>query len=373
MKKMRLGLIAIIALSLCSCAQSPGSASAPPYAARSEGEPQAGAFHSSPAECLTESEESGLLQATKAAEAPGAENLPEPSPQVPEASFSLGDVEPYSGQPYTVVGDNVPFFSEEELVADSFESYSKLDELGRCGPAYACVGLDLMPTQERGEIGNVRPTGWHTVKYNGIIDGNYLYNRCHLIGYALSGENANERNLITGTRYLNVQGMLPFESRVAEYVTETGNHVLYRVTPVFEGENLLASGALMEAESVEDRGEGVSFCVYVYNVQPGIAIDYATGESAIAPDVQVPDSIEAPSQEPSSESFADSSPEPDTEHSQEEPPQGKTYILNTNTKKFHYPSCSSVKQMKEKNRQDYTGSRDDVISMGYDPCKNCNP
>lgn len=316
MKKRRLGLIALVVLMLCSCAQPRDLASAP---------------------------------------------------QISDVPFSILDIEPYSGEPCAAVNGNVPFFSEEELAADSFESYSELDELGRCGTAYACVGLDLMPTKERGEIGNVRPTGWHTVKYNGIIDGNYLYNRCHLIGYALSGENANERNLITGTRYLNVQGMLPFENEVAEYVTETGNHVLYRVTPVFEGENLLASGVLMEAESVEDRGEGVSFCVYVYNVQPGIAIDYATGESAIAPDAQMPESTEAPSQEPAQETSTDPI------LPQEGEPQGTAYILNTNTKKFHYPSCNSVKQMKEKNKQDYTGSRDDVISMGYEPCKNCNP
>lgn len=258
--------------------------------------------------------------------------------------FSSRDAEPYSGQPYATINGNVPYFTEEELTTDSFELYSELDELGRCGPAYACVGLDLMPAEERGEIGNIKPSGWHTVKYNDIVDGNYLYNRCHLIGYLLSGENANEKNLITGTRYLNVQGMLPFETEVAEYVTETWNHVLYRVTPIFQGDNLLASGVLMEAESVEDRGQGVSFCVYVYNVQPGIAIDYATGESAVAPDAHVPDSAAEVS-----------------------------YILNTNTRKFHFPSCSSVKQMKEKNRQEYTGTRDEVTSMGYEPCQNCNP
>ena len=193
-------------------------------------------------------------------------------------SFSLDDVPAYSGEPYVVLDDNEPAFSQEDRTSTtSFESYSPLDALGRCGTAYANVGTDLMPTEDRGEIGQVKPTGWHTVKYD-CVDGKYLYNRCHLIGYQLTGENANEENLITGTRYLNVDGMLPFENLVADYVQETDNHVLYRVTPVFEGDNLVASGVQMEAWSVEDEGDGVCFNVYVYNVQPGVTIDYATGE-----------------------------------------------------------------------------------------------
>lgn len=184
----------------------------------------------------------------------------------------------YSEQPYIAINNNMPTF--EEVSTKSFESYSSLDELGRCGVAYACIGKDLMPTEERGSIGSVKPTGWQTVKYD-IVDGKYLYNRCHLIGFQLSGENANERNLITGTRYMNVEGMLPFENMVADYVKETGNHVMYRVTPVFEGDNLLASGVQMEAYSVEDDGEGICFNVYVYNVQPGITIDYTDGDSAL--------------------------------------------------------------------------------------------
>lgn len=184
--------------------------------------------------------------------------------------------------PYTVVNDNVPYFSDEDLTrTDAFETYSELDYLGRCGVAYANICQELMPTEERGEIGSVKPSGWHTVNYHEYVDGNYLYNRCHLIGYQLSGENANEKNLITGTRYLNVEGMLPFENEVAEYVEKTGNHVLYRVTPVFDGDNLVASGVQMEAYSVEDQGTGVMFNVYCYNVQPGITIDYATGESQL--------------------------------------------------------------------------------------------
>lgn len=194
--------------------------------------------------------------------------------------ITLADIPEYSGEPFVAVEGNEPDFSEDELTVQSFESYSELDSLGRCGTAYACVGRDLMPTEERGSIGQVKPTGWHTVKYE-QVDGKYLYNRCHLIGYQLSGENANEKNLITGTRYMNVEGMLPFENMVADYVKETENHVLYRVTPIFEEDNLLASGVQMEALSVEDEGEAVSFNVFVYNSQPGIFIDYATGESAL--------------------------------------------------------------------------------------------
>ena len=198
-----------------------------------------------------------------------------------QTSVSLDSIPEYSGDPYVVVNNNVPFFSKEDLEAEVFESYGDLDSLGRCTVAYSMVGTETMPTQERGSIGQVKPTGWHAVKYDNV-DGKYLYNRCHLIGYQLTAENANVNNLITGTRYLNVQGMLPFENLTADYIKETGNHVLYRVTPVFEGENLVASGVLMEAESVEDAGDGVEYCVYVYNVQPGVEIDYATGENHAA-------------------------------------------------------------------------------------------
>lgn len=192
---------------------------------------------------------------------------------------ALEDVPEYSGEPYVVLNENEPDFSEKDLTEESFETYSELDSLGRCGVAFANAGVDLMPTKERGSIGQVKPTGWHTAKYDNV-EGKYLYNRCHLIGHQLSGEDANKKNLITGTRYMNVDGMLPFENMVADYVKETNNHVLYRVTPVFEGDNLVASGVQMEALSVEDGGEGVSFNVYVYNIQPGISIDYETGESS---------------------------------------------------------------------------------------------
>ena len=297
------------------------------------------------------------------------------------SEFSLADVPIYSGNPYVVINDNNPYFSENELIVQSFESYSELDDLGRCGTAYACIGLDLMPTEERGDIGSVKPTGWHTVKYNGIVDGNYLYNRCHLIGYQLSGENANERNLITGTRYLNVQGMLPFENMVADYVKETGSHVLYRVTPVFEGDNLLSSGVLMEAKSVEDAGDGILFCVFAYNVQPNIDIDYVTGESSLSQSYQTPEPPPEPTPEPTvvptPEPTIEPTPEseaPIVQESTEEPiPQGTTYIINTNTGKFHYTTGGSVKQMKEENKWQYSGTRDEIVSMGYVPCKKCNP
>lgn len=188
-------------------------------------------------------------------------------------------VSQYEGTPYMEVNGNIPFFEEEDYLREAFEEYAPLDELGRCGVAFANVCEETMPTEERGSIGAVKPSGWHTVKYNGVVDGNYLYNRCHLIAYMLTGENANVCNLITGTRYMNVEGMLPFETAVADYVKDTGNHVLYRVTPVFTGDNLVADGVLMEASSVEDAGEGLSFCVFVFNVQPGIEIDYETGDS----------------------------------------------------------------------------------------------
>lgn len=283
------------------------------------------------------------------------------------SSFSLSDVPAYSGKAYTSVNGNVPYFTAAELTTTSFETYSDLDTLGRCGVTYACIGQDLMPTKERGSIGMVKPTGWHTVRYDDLVDGKYLYNRCHLIGYQLTGENANTKNLITGTRYLNIEGMLPFENMVADYIQETNNHVLYRVTPIFEGNNLLANGVLMEGYSVEDKGAGVSYCVFAYNVQPGIEIDYATGESKLADGSQHEE-----------QKTATVTPTPSPEPEKQEPVTGSEasqadYILNTNTKKFHYPTCSSVNDMKEKNKQEFFGTRDEAISNGYSPCGRCKP
>ena len=194
-----------------------------------------------------------------------------------DASFSMSDIPAYTSSPYVEVNHNIPFFTEEELKSDEYESYSELDYLGRCGPAMAMIGIDIMPTEKRGSISMVKPTGWHLAKYE-FIDGKYLYNRCHLIAYELSGENANVQNLITGTRYMNVEGMQPFEDKTAWYILRTGNHVLYRCTPIFEGDNLVATGVLIEARSIEDGGEGICFNVFCYNVQPNIKINYHTGD-----------------------------------------------------------------------------------------------
>ena len=264
------------------------------------------------------------------------------------APISLSSIPAYSGSPYVTLNGGTPTFSKAELKTQSYEYYSNLDKLERCGVVHACIGRDIMPTEERGSIGMVKPAGWHTVKYD-CVDGKYLYNRCHLIGFQLTGENANTKNLITGTRYMNVNGMLPFENMVADYVKETGNHVMYRVTPIYNGNNLLANGLQMEGYSVEDDGEGICFNVFVYNVQPQITIDYATGESYYSGN----NNIDVPDKDNNTNSA--------------------TYILNKNTKKIHLPSCYSVDQMKESNKKYYTGDIDDLINQGYSPCKNCNP
>lgn len=321
-------------------------------------EPESG----QPQENASDTQES--QQVTSATDVPTGEGT---------SAFSLREIPAYSGTPYTEVNGNQPYFTEEELTTQSFETYSELDSLGRCGVAYANVGQDLMPTEPRGEIGAVKPTGWHLVKYDNV-DGKYLYNRCHLIAYMLAAENANPQNLITGTRYLNVQGMLPFETKVCDYVKNTGNHVLYRVTPIFDGDNLLADGVLMEAYSVEDAGEGISFCVFAYNVQPGIGIDYATGDNWAEGSGTYQSTVasvaeETPVPQPETDTAVQITPESSVSQESRE----TTYVLNTNTKKFHYPTCSSVDDMKEKNKQIYTGSRDEVINMGYVPCKRCNP
>ncbi len=245
--------------------------------------------------------------------------------------------------PYMIVDENVPGFSEDEMTTESFEHYSELDALGRCGVATACIGTDLMPTEKRGNISRVKPTGWHSIQYDSV-EGKSLYNRCHLIAHQLAGEDANEKNLITGTRYMNVSGMLPFEEEVGDYVRETGNHVMYRVTPVFEGDNLLADGVQMEAYSVEDQGKGVSYNVYIFNAQPDIWIDYATGDSReIQPDDMV-----------SKEDASD-------------------FVLNTNTKKFHLPSCGNADKIQKENKENFTGDRQQLVKNGYEPCGSCNP
>lgn len=265
-------------------------------------------------------------------------------------NYDLSNIPDYDGKAYVELNGNVPEFSEsEKTYSESFEEYGKLDSLGRCTYAVSCIGKDLMPTEKRGSIGSVKPSGWHISKYD-FVDGKYLYNRCHLIGYQLTAENANERNLITGTRYLNVEGMLPFENDVADYIEITNNHVYYKVTPIFEGNNLVANGVQMQAYSVEDNGQGVSFNVYCYNVQSGVAIDYATGDNqAVASS--------------SASVTSTSSDEADK----------KTYIVNTKTKKFHNPDCEGVKKMSSSNKKKYKGTRDSLISNGYSPCQKCNP
>ena len=273
-----------------------------------------------------------------------------------QPTINLDNIPAYSGEPWVYINDGIPTFTEDDYTTESYEYYSPLDSLGRCGMTIACVGIDIMPTEERGSIGQVKPSGWHTVKYD-IVDGKYLYNRCHLIGFQLTGENANKQNLITGTRYLNIEGMLDFENMIADYVKETENHVLYRVTPIYDGNNLLAHGVHMEAYSVEDNGKGISFNVYAYNVQPGITINYATGESYLTGSADVPDNKDPGNSE--------------VESGEEE--NEETYILNTSSKKFHYPTCSGVSGMSESNKKEYTGTREELITDGYSPCGICKP
>ena len=266
---------------------------------------------------------------------------------------TVADAPEFDGEtPFVAINGNVPTFADEQLVTESYEFYSELDELGRCGMTVAVVGFDIMPTEDRGNIGQVKPTGWQTVKYD-IVDGKYLYNRCHLIGYQLTGENANKQNLITGTRYLNIEGMLPFENMVADYVKETKNHVIYRVTPIFDGDDLLCRGVQMEGYSVEDKGEGILFNVFAYNAQPGILINYATGESSLSGG-----EVGGASSEGNASSKVD---------------EAKIeYVVNTKTKKFHLPECTSVDDIKPENKSTST-EREELIKSGYAACKVCKP
>ncbi|OUN36403.1 DNA/RNA non-specific endonuclease [Lachnoclostridium sp. An76] len=290
----------------------------------------------------------------------GTAGVPDPAVQA-ESADTIAEVPEYDGVPYVEINDNEPEFTEAELTTESYEEYSELDPLGRCGTAEACIGEDLMPDGEREDISEVEPTGWENREYD-IVDGGYVYNRCHLIGFQLSGENANEENLITGTRYMNTEGMLPFENMVAEYVQETDNHVMYRVTPVFEGDDLVASGVQMEAESVEDGGAGICFNIYVYNVQPEIIIDYSTGANWADTD--------SGNEKTADISAADDS---DAENGEDQEPKEQTYILNKNTKKFHKPECSSVDDIKAENKSGFTGTREELIEDGFDPCGKCRP
>lgn len=265
---------------------------------------------------------------------------------------SLDAIPAYDGKAYVAVNNNEPFFTDSDMTTTAFENYSDLDSLGRCGVAYANICKDIMPTEERGKIGMIKPSGWHTVKYD-VIKDRYLYNRCHLIGYQLAGENANPKNLITGTRYLNVEGMLPFENLVADYVNNTGNHVLYRVTPMFSGSNLVANGVLIEAKSVEDNGGGILFNVYCYNVQPGVGINYENGDSWL-------DGTTG-----SASSGSDTSA---TENSATDSSNSETMVHITATgKKYHRAGCRTLK------KSDTEVTLDEAKSMGLSPCGICNP
>ena len=320
---------------------------------------------------------------------PSEKNTERSSEVQRSSSFSIPV---YSGIPYYEIKGNVPDFTDKEKESkEAFVNYSELDSLGRCGQAFANLCRELMPDEERGPIGQIKPSGWHTVKYNDLIDGNYLYNRCHLIAYSLAGENANEKNLITGTRYLNVDGMQEFENTVREYILKTGHHVLYRVTPYFENDNLVASGVEMEAWSVEDSGQGICFHVYCYNVQPGIMIDYATGDSWRIEEnsdnevTEVPVSEAQAEENPSNDGLAPGSgaviaigEETQDDHTNERSSSGdsfesaeRNYVLNTNSRKIHLPDCNSVKDMKEKNKMQVTDSLDNLKNQGFKPCQRC--
>lgn len=283
------------------------------------------------------------------------------TPPTPDVGYvDINSIPPYTGSPFIYINGGEPEFSDGEITTKSYEFYSQLDQLGRCGVTHACLGKDLMPTESREDIGSVSPSGW---RYNGksnnnrystdLVEGGYVYNRCHLIGFQLAGENANEKNLITGTRYLNIEGMLTFENMIADYIKETNNHVVFRVTPIYNGDELVPRGVHMEAYSVEDEGDGICFNVYSYNVQPGIEINYQTGENWLS-DEQPPENNDnivtvAPSQNQA------------------------TYILNTNSKKVHKETCRYATDINEANKQVYTGYLQDLINNGYTACGTCDP
>lgn len=350
-----------------------------------------------------------------------------------DVPVTIENVLSYTHSPFVELYNNTPSFSStEKSDKTAFELYSDLDELGRCGVAFANICQEIMPTEERGSIGMVKPSGWQTVKYMGLVDGNYLYNRCHLIGYQLAGENANEKNLITGTRYLNIEGMLPFENAVANYIKDyPERHVLYRVTPIFKGDNLVVSGVQMEAYSVEDKGKGVCFNVYCYNVQPDIIIDYSNGASQLADNrviyiglsetkarltvgktiklkaytepvtastkiqwlssnqkvakvnskgvvtalkagtvtitAKTSNGLKAKCKITITKQKSEQAAQPSLSSS------GTVYVLNNNTHKFHKPTCSSASEIKPANREEVTWTRDEIVAKGYAPCKKCKP
>ncbi len=276
----------------------------------------------------------------------------------------LSSIPGYSGRPYVVINDNIPSFNKYELTTKGYETYASLDSYGRCGGAVASCGKEIMPkaNEERGSISSIKPSGWVQAQYD-QVSGKYLYNRCHLIGWQLSAENANKRNLITGTRYMNTEGMLPFENMVADYIRETGNHVAYRVTPIYNGSDLVASGVQMEACSVEDDGEGICFNVFCYNVQPGVEIDYLTGRSwAAESNKETTKKVVAVPVETTKKQI---------ETTKKNNVVTSQYILNTNTKKIHKAQCHHINKMNEANKKSYSGSIDDLYSQGYTTCGTC--
>ena len=266
---------------------------------------------------------------------------------------TLTTIPEYQGEDYVVLQSNQPDFYAWQISATPYVIFSKLDELGRTGAAMACLGPETLPTQKRGSMGSIYPSGWQTTQYDFLGEDRYLYNRSHVIGFMLCGDNATPENLFTGTQYLNTGGMVIFESHVEDYITRTNNHVIYRCTPVYAGDDLVASGVQMEAYSVEDKGV-LCFNVFVFNIQPGVTIDYATGESV-------------------QENTRTSTQATDSGSSQTTETPKVTYILNTNTKKFHYPSCSSVNSIKDKNKKEFYGTREEAIEAGYAPCGKCHP
>ncbi len=302
--------------------------------------------------------------------------------------IGLDEIPEYSGRAYVEINGGEPFFTEDEITTEAFESYAPLDALGRCGVAFACIGIELMPTEERDDISSVTPSGW---EYNGISNNNeydfvengYVYNRCHLIGFQLAGENANERNLITGTRYLNIEGMLPFENEVADYVETYERHVMYRVTPIYAGLDFVAQGVLMEAYSVEDDGRGVCFCIFAYNVQPGVTIDYFTGANAAngeeLPEIDTEGDDKLNGGEGGENDTGDGSANEGgtdgdgTEGGSDVNPEEADYVLNINSKKYHLPGKSCAESIKEENREYFIGTKEEIEAKGYIACKICNP
>lgn len=274
------------------------------------------------------------------------------------SNITIDNIPAYSGDDYIILNNNVPNFSESDLTTTSFEEYAPLDDLGRCGVAYSNIGTDIMPTEKRESISSVKPSGWHSVKYD-IVEGKYLYNRSHLIGYQLTAENANDRNLITGTRYFNATLMLPYENMVADYIKETNNHVLYRVTPVFEGNNLVATGVQMEAKSVEDNGEGIEFNVFVYNVQPGITIDYATGDSALSGE-EITNTSSSSNSNNTSNNSSNTTSSNNTTSTEEIIIRG-----NSKSKIYHCPGQRDYENMADSDYLVNFNSEEEAISAGY--------